>query len=65
MAGARIGSSISLKTKSLWLEIGLSIFVIILALIKVSLDFKNKENKRVMEMEFPPYLEIISAPDGI
>lgn len=35
MAGARIGSSISLKTKSLWLEIGLSIFVIILALIVV------------------------------
>jgi uncharacterized membrane protein YfcA len=33
MAGARIGSSLSLRTKSLWLEIGLSIFVIILALI--------------------------------
>lgn len=32
---------------------------------KVSLDFKNKENKRVVEMEFPSYLEIISAPDGI
>jgi uncharacterized membrane protein YfcA len=33
MAGARIGSLISLKTKPAWLEIGLSIFVVILALI--------------------------------
>ncbi len=31
--GARIGSLISLKTKSLWLEIGLSLFVIVMALI--------------------------------
>ena len=31
--GARIGSSISLKTKSLWLEIGLSVLVIVMALI--------------------------------
>jgi hypothetical protein len=33
MAGARMGSLISLKTKKVWLEIGLSIFVVILALI--------------------------------
>ena len=33
MAGARMGSLISLKTKHVWLEIGLSIFVVILALI--------------------------------
>jgi len=33
MAGARTGSLISLKTKPAWLEIGLSIFVVILALI--------------------------------
>jgi uncharacterized membrane protein YfcA len=32
MAGVRIGSLISLKTKPAWLEIGLSIFVVILAL---------------------------------
>ena len=32
MAGARTGSLISLKTKPAWLEIGLSIFVVILAL---------------------------------
>jgi len=30
--GARIGSLISLKTKPMWLEIGLSIFVVVLAL---------------------------------
>lgn len=30
-----------------------------------SLDFKDKENKRVVETEFSPYLGIISAPDGI
>jgi len=35
MSGARIGSLISLKTKPAWLEIGLSIFVITLALIIV------------------------------
>lgn len=33
IVGARIGSLISLKTRSLWLEIGLSVFVIIMALI--------------------------------
>jgi uncharacterized membrane protein YfcA len=33
MAGARMGSLISLKTKPAWLEIALSIFVVILALI--------------------------------
>jgi hypothetical protein len=33
MAGARTGSLLSLKTKPKWLEIGLSIFVVILALI--------------------------------
>jgi len=33
VVGARIGSLISLKTKSLWLEIGLSVFVIVMALI--------------------------------
>jgi uncharacterized membrane protein YfcA len=33
IAGARMGSLISLKTKHVWLEIGLSIFVVILALI--------------------------------
>lgn len=33
IAGARTGSLISLKTKPVWLEIGLSIFVVILALI--------------------------------
>jgi len=33
--GARIGSKISLKTKPMWLEIGLSIFVIALALLIV------------------------------
>jgi len=33
--GARLGSIISLKTKPNWLEIGLSVFVIILALITV------------------------------
>jgi uncharacterized membrane protein YfcA len=33
--GARLGSIISLKTKPHWLEIGLSVFVIILALITV------------------------------
>jgi len=35
MGGARIGSLISLKTKPKWLEIGLSIFIIILALVVV------------------------------
>ncbi len=33
MAGARVGSKISLKTKPFWLEIGLTILVIILALV--------------------------------
>ena len=33
VSGARIGSLISLKTKPIWLEIGLSIFVIIFALV--------------------------------
>lgn len=33
IVGARIGSLISLKTRSLWLEIGLSVFVVIMALI--------------------------------
>jgi len=33
--GVRIGSLISLKTKPIWLEIGLSIFVILLALVVV------------------------------
>ena len=33
--GARLGSIISLKTKPNWLEIGLSVFVIFLALITV------------------------------
>jgi uncharacterized membrane protein YfcA len=32
MSGARIGSLISLKTKIMWLEIGLSVLIIILAL---------------------------------
>ncbi|MCD6528114.1 hypothetical protein J7K44_00510, partial [bacterium] len=31
--GARIGSLMSLKTKPLWLEIGLSLFIVILAII--------------------------------
>jgi hypothetical protein len=35
MAGARVGSKISLKTKPFWIEIGLSIFIIALALIVV------------------------------
>jgi hypothetical protein len=35
MIGARIGSKVSLKTKPFWLEVGLSIFVIALALITV------------------------------
>jgi hypothetical protein len=35
MIGARIGSKVSLKTKPFWLEVGLSIFVIALALIIV------------------------------
>ena len=35
MSGARIGSLVSLKTKPVWLEIGLSILVIILALVIV------------------------------
>jgi uncharacterized protein len=35
MLGARVGSKISLKTKPLWLEIGLTIIVIILALTVV------------------------------
>lgn len=35
MSGTRIGSLISLKTKPAWLEIGLSILVIILAMIAV------------------------------
>ena len=35
MSGARIGSLISLKTKSIWLEIGLSIFVLVLAMVIV------------------------------
>lgn len=33
IVGARIGSLISLKTKSLWLEIGLSVLIIIMALV--------------------------------
>ncbi len=33
--GARIGSKISLKTKPIWLEIGLSILVLILALLVI------------------------------
>jgi len=35
MIGVRIGSKRSLKTKPFWLELGLSIFVIVLALIVV------------------------------
>jgi len=35
MIGARIGSKASLKTKPFWLKVGLSIFVIALALIIV------------------------------
>jgi uncharacterized membrane protein YfcA len=35
IAGARVGSLISLKTRPIWLEIGLSIFVVILAMIVV------------------------------
>ena len=35
MIGARLGSSISLKTKSIWLEVGLGILVVTLALITV------------------------------
>jgi len=35
MIGARIGSRVSLKTKPQWLEVGLSIFVVILALVVV------------------------------
>jgi len=35
MIGARIGSLVSLKTKPMWLEAGLSLFVIILALVIV------------------------------
>lgn len=31
MIGARIGSKVSLKTKPLWLEIGLTVLIIILA----------------------------------
>jgi len=31
MVGARVGSKISLKTKSTWLEIGLAVLVIALA----------------------------------
>ena len=33
MIGTRIGSKISLKTKPLWLEIGLSVLVLVLALL--------------------------------
>ncbi|MEW6681173.1 MAG: sulfite exporter TauE/SafE family protein [bacterium] len=33
MIGARIGSILSLKTKPIWLEIGLSVFIVALALI--------------------------------
>lgn len=33
ISGARIGSLMSLKTKPIWLEIGLSIFIVILALV--------------------------------
>ncbi|MCW3130502.1 MAG: sulfite exporter TauE/SafE family protein [Methanophagales archaeon] len=35
MVGARVGSAVSLKTKSIWLEIGLGILVVALALITV------------------------------
>jgi len=35
MIGARIGSLVSLKTKPVWLELGLSLFVILLALVVV------------------------------
>ncbi len=35
VSGARIGSKVSLKTKPLWLEIGLSILVVALALIVI------------------------------
>jgi len=33
ISGVRIGSLISLKTKPIWLEIGLSVFIVILALV--------------------------------
>jgi hypothetical protein len=35
MVGARLGSAVSLKTKPIWLEIGLGILVVGLALITV------------------------------
>lgn len=35
MIGARVGSKISLKTKPFWLEVGLSILIVILALLTV------------------------------
>jgi hypothetical protein len=35
MVGARLGSAVSLKTKSVWLEIGLGILIVGLALITV------------------------------
>ncbi|HDZ13004.1 MAG TPA: sulfite exporter TauE/SafE family protein [Bacteroidetes bacterium] len=33
--GARIGSTISLKTKPMWLKIGLSLFIVVLALLTI------------------------------
>lgn len=39
MVGARIGSLISLRTKPVWLEIGLSILVMILSLITLCKAF--------------------------
>jgi hypothetical protein len=33
MAGAKVGSEVSLKTKPIWLEIGLSVFIVVLAFV--------------------------------
>ncbi len=35
MIGARIGSRMSLKTKPKWLEIGLAVLIVVLALLTV------------------------------
>ncbi|MBW2123794.1 MAG: sulfite exporter TauE/SafE family protein [Deltaproteobacteria bacterium] len=35
MGGARLGSSISLRTKPLWFETGLSVFIVLLAMVVV------------------------------
>lgn|GEM_PF-4590948 len=32
---------------------------------KIRLGSKDKENNRIMEIEFPSHLEMLSAPDGI